>query len=275
MIYGHPSIHVDDDLTDRIGIRTLILSQLWQASRWPLSLEELESEQPPIPAVPGGVQLIGQQTRPMDGVLRTIWTFEGINGSGKSVTFKDRKKSNDYAFEAGFAEKSILLLPNILDLLDQYGGQPVEGGEILWPQFVPKSSKGAGLSGASREKEGDINPMRGQQTFFSVEGTYTFRYVDWNPPGKDRVGEVHKTGELPGQAPRIPGRNWLKLPPSYRRRGPVFDITETYWLSGIDGWLEQIYGKKKNGNSATDFTSGDLLPGADAAPPVRLQGSHL
>ena len=69
MIYGTPGIHIEDDVTDRIGIRTLVLAQMWQASTWPLSMAELDAETPAAPEVPGGLLLMGRQTRRFGGGL--------------------------------------------------------------------------------------------------------------------------------------------------------------------------------------------------------------
>src|SRR5688500_4018639 len=103
MIYGEPTIKVDDDQTDRIGIRTLVLSRMWQPSRWPLTIEELDGEMPGVPEVPGGMLFVGRQTRRQGGAVRTHWSFEGIDGDGKSVTFRTRGNSLDFQFDPGFS----------------------------------------------------------------------------------------------------------------------------------------------------------------------------
>ena len=143
MIYGDPQIHIDDDHTDRIGIRTLVLSQLWQPSRWPLSLAELDDEKPDVPEVPGGLIFIGEQTRRTPGALRTTWTFEGINGDGKSVTFKDRTNSPDYSFEPGFSQVSIIKHPAWQYLEKTYGGQVIDG-QVIWPEYISSSGAASG-----------------------------------------------------------------------------------------------------------------------------------
>lgn len=241
MIYGTPIIHVDDDRTDRIGIRTLIMSQLWQASRWPLGQDELDAESPPPPAVPGGVIFIGQQTRRQRGSMRTTWTFEGINGNGKSVTFKGRTNSLDYQFEPGFSDKSLLLLPNIKTKMDQFGGYVIDG-RLVWPPEIPETNTGSGMK--KQDKAGKVNPFFGRETYLSMEGTYHFRYADTTyGQAFSGVRHIFKTGSLPGDPPTgIGDRDWLKAPPKVIRRGPVFDITEVYWLSEVGGWPEELYG---------------------------------
>ena len=240
MIYGTPIVHVDDDQTDRIGIRTLVLSQVWQPSRWPLSMEELDAEMPAPPPVSGGIIFIGQQTRRQRGVMRTTWTFEGINGNGKSVTFKDRQNSTDYRFDPGFAEKSLMQLPNIEELLLEFGGTALDN-HISWPPLVPLGDSGMTKNMSS----GKRNPLYGRETYFSMEGTYSFRYAAVSyGRAFHGVRLIHETGSLPGQPPtQIGDRNWLKAPPIIIRRGPVFEITEVFWLSDLGGWPDALYGK--------------------------------
>lgn len=238
MIYGDPPIKIEDDSTDRIGIRTLVLSKLWQPSRWPLTIPELDAEKPEIPAVAGGLWFIGEQTRRVGGALRTFWTFEGIAGDGKNVTFKGRRNSPDYSFEAGFAQVSIVKQKYWKELKAAWGGQVLDG-QVTWPEVVPKG--GGGNSGAVKSKsEGQPNPMFGHDDFFRMEGTYSFRYAAFAytvPP--DAVGRIAKS--LPGVPPTFSDRNWLFAAAPFQRRGPVLEITEIYWLSGAGGWPPQIY----------------------------------
>src|SRR5690349_7381453 len=109
MIYGNPSYRIESDQTDRIGIRTLTISTLWQPSRGDMTIAQMDEEAPPPPTVAAGVRFVGRQTHPDGGALRTRWMFEGIDGDGKSVTFKDRARSEDYSFQPGFSQKSIML----------------------------------------------------------------------------------------------------------------------------------------------------------------------
>ena len=58
----------------------------------------------PTSALPPGSLIM--RSMETNGALRTTWTFEGIGGDGKSVTFKDRTNSPDYSFEPGFSHGS-------------------------------------------------------------------------------------------------------------------------------------------------------------------------
>lgn len=255
MIYGEPQFKIEADVTDRIGIRTVIFSKLWQASRWPLSDAELQDEKPAPPVMSGGVLFVGDETRPVPGALRTYWTFEGIQGDGQSVTFKDRTKSLDYGFQGGLEQVDIRKHPKIQDLIERHGGIIDPSSlEIIWPITVPASA----TSGMKKNaEEGERNPMFGRNEYLDVTGTYTFRYADFNPPKDEGVSKILRGG-LPGRAPKYEDRDWLKAPPLFIRRGPVFDITELYLLSGPGGWPEPIHnlasGNPTGGSSLTTGT---------------------
>ncbi len=238
MIYGTPALNIANDTTDRIGIRTLILSLIWQASRWPMPIEELDAEAPPVPEVPGGLMFIGKQDQQRGGGMRRIWTFEGVDGDGKSVTFKQRHNSPDYAFAPGFSQVSILLHNNIQSLLDTYGGSVFEG-EVLFPPTISGTTE-TGLGSTGGEEK--ANPMFGVKDFLRSEGTYTYRYAARDESEiPDVEGKLFTSGELPGRPRRYKDRNWLCAGAPYQRRGPVLEVQEIYWLSGPGGWPKPIY----------------------------------
>lgn len=262
-LYGDPQFHLDNDDTDLIGLRTVTYGKIWQPSRWPMSMAELDAEKPDPPEVSGGVVLINSRTLPRGGGLRTTWTFRGINGDGKSVTFKTRANSIDYGFEPGFSEVNLLRLPDIQTLMDENGGYPVDG-QIVWQPTIPKSaSSGSGVVKTGND-EGKPNPLFGYQSYFVISGTYHFRYcVRSKSEIPDVAGKIFESAKLPGDAPVMEGRNWLALAPAPHRVGPVYDVLESYWLSGDGGWPTQIYGKKKNnGSGSTALTTGSLTTGS-------------
>ena len=128
-------------------------------------------------------------------------------------------------------------------MLKKYAGWTNADGTVQWAQYLGKNTASRnGLAGGDGNGT-VINPLYGTKGFFQMEGTYTYRYAEFDLPGNlyDDVGEPRDSVELPGDVPFFKGRNWLKIPPRYRRRGPVFDITEHYWLSGPGGWAAPIY----------------------------------
>jgi hypothetical protein len=239
MIYGTPTVAIDDDQTDRIGIRTIVLSQLWQPKGGSSSPLQVLADIPAPPRMPGGVELIGRQTRRQGGAMRTSWTFTGVDGDGKSVTFKTRDNSPDFTFEPGFAQTRIELHPRFQSLLETYAGT-VSDGVVTWPATLDKGGGGTGLGGESAGEK--LNPMYGVKEFLQLEGTYHFRYATQSINGLGvGVGKIHKSG-LPGVPPLYADRDWLKAPAVYERTGPVYVVTESYWLSGPGGWPRPVYG---------------------------------
>jgi hypothetical protein len=115
--------------------------------------------------------------------------------------------------------------------------------------FLPGGNTGkTGLGGNNPQT---VNPMFDFQDYFSMEGTYHFRYAALTVPSDlySRIGRIFQTGELPGNPPQnLPdNRNWLCVPAPYKNRGLILDITETYWLSGRGGWPIPIYTLPGNG----------------------------
>jgi len=258
MIYGTPAFRLDHDSTDLIGIRTLAMSKLWQPSRWPLTDAELAGEKPEPPEMGGGMILKNSTTQPRGGGLRTAWTYEGVNGDGKSVTFKTRANTLDYGFQPGFAQVDLKLHPRFQELLDTYGGQ-LDGGDLYWPPtYVPGGTTGGGVGRGGAGAKEKTNPMFGRQEFLRVEGTYTCRYAAFTLAGLARgVEQIHKSG-LPGKAPSYKDRDWLKAPSPYERRGPVYEITEIYWLSGPGGWPGPIYGYADSTSDGSGLSTGGV-----------------
>jgi hypothetical protein len=262
MIHGTPIYHTVDDRTDFIGIRTLVLQKMWQPSRGGISQVELDDEVPPPPAVPGGLLLVGTQTRRSSGVFYTTWTYEGVNGNGQTVTFKDREHSLDSGFTPSMSQAALALSPDFPRLRELYDGFPDVDGRIFWPPFISGKSS-SGLGGGSSKEE--VNPMFGQEDYYVMAGVYRHRYAEKTLPSGlfDGVGRVEQ-GALPGTPPRFPSRDWLKAAPQFARRGLIWEIIEYYWLSREGGWPPQYRRDlgKGGGNPGTDLITGTLITGS-------------
>ena len=254
MIYGSTNIHLAHDSTDLIGIRTLILRQYWQCDLTEPSQAELDGLKPSVPGVPGGLMLMGEQTMKERGRYGTLWTFQGVSGNGKSVTFKTRGKSIDYGFDPGFSQVPIQVHKDFAALLDKYQGYPGnDGTTVIWPAELAASAGGGSAiegslgpsalsTGSSGSGSGSLNPMFGIQSFFEMDGIYRYRYAETALPLgiQDGVGRI--ANGLPGDPPKLAdGRNWLKAPTAYQRKGYIYDITEYYWLSRRGGWPAPVY----------------------------------
>ncbi len=244
MIYGQPNIHMVRDVTDIIGIRTLVLRKYWQINTTSPSQSEIDAAKPAAPAVPGGLSIMGEQTMKERGRYSTLWTYQGINGDGKSVTFKDRSNSIDFGFDPGFSQVPIQMHADFEELAKKYGGYPSnDGTTVVWPQELGGGGPGVGLKkeGAGT---GGTNPMYGIQAFFEMEGVYRYRYAEKSITKDLQAGVGFISETLPGKPPRLTdGRDWLKAPTAYQRKGFIYDITEFYWLSRRGGWPKPVYGR--------------------------------
>jgi hypothetical protein len=241
MIYGSNNVHMVRDVTDLIGIRVLILRQYWQCDLDNPSQADIDALKPSAPTVPGGVMIMGEQTIRERGRYATLWTFQGINGDGKSVTFKDRNNSIDYGFDPGFAQVPIQVNKNFSQMLEKFQGYPSnDGTTVIWPPQL------SGEAGSPLDKEAaaasGLNPMFGIQVFFEMEGVYRHRYASRDLPSDLQRGVGYIAPTLPGKPPKLTdGRNWLKAPVAYQRKGTIFDITEYYWMSRRGGWPAPVY----------------------------------
>ena len=267
MIYGNPHDNPEDDQTDRVGLRTLVVSKMWQPTRWPMGRLEMDAERPGVPEMGSGMLFVGRQTRRRGGALQTFWSFEGIDGDGKSVTFKRRGFSLDYQFDPGFTQRPIgQHRKRIQDFIDNYGLQFLDG-EPVWPARLKRATGGGRIGARLTDKESEINPMFGVNEWLSLEGSYSYRYLEFALRGLDRgVGQIHDSGSLPGEAPSYPDRNWLKAPLQYMRVGPVYEIIEHYLLSGEGGWPEPVYGALPRGGRGGGLQTSGPLNGASLEP---------
>lgn len=245
MIYGAPQVQAVRDVTDLIGIRTLVLRQYWQPTGAVSGVAAVDAFKPSVPSVPGGVLLMGEQTMRERGRYATYWTFQGVNGDGRSVTFKQRGQSLDYGFEPGFAQVPIHVHADFDAMRERFGGYPSnDGTTVIWPPTL--DGGGGGGSGLSlvKQRSSNTNPLYGVQAYFEMEGVYHYRYAERQLPRGIFSGVGFIADGLPGEEPELKdGRDWLKAPTAFQRKGVVFDITEFYWLSRRGGWPKPIYRK--------------------------------
>ncbi len=243
MIYGTTAPHLVRDQTDLIGIRVLIMRQYWQATTEDPSQADLDALKPVAPRVPGGLIVMGEQTLKERGRFATYWTYQGINGDGKSVTFKDRNNSLDYGFEPGFSQVPIQVDKNFSAMLDKFQGYPSnDGTTVIWPPQLAAQDGANGLTVGQNTGSGKLNPMFGIQSYFEMDGVYRHRYAERSLPPNLFEGVGYIATDLPGNPQKLDdGRNWLKAPPVWTRKGVVYDITEYYWASRRGGWPEPVY----------------------------------
>jgi hypothetical protein len=260
MIFGTPVYHIDIDRTDRIGIRTLGISRMWQPSQGGLSIAELDAEEPPPPFAPGGVAYFGKSRSQDGGAMSTHWSFEGVDGDGKSPSCKTRGNSIDFSFQGGFQQVSVGIRPDFQSLLTDYAGSTVDG-EIYFMPFLPDAS---GSTGGSPKKQcpaqtkPDVRAHDLSSARWHLQDS--IRFTD-PPTLTGQAGKIVTTP--PGQPPIYADRDWLLAPLDYRFRDTIFDNTETCWLSGEGGCCKPLYkgsGGTSSGGFGPGFSQGSLLP---------------
>lgn len=88
--------------------------------------------------------------------------------------------------------------------------------------------------------EADDKALRGASSYLAPGAEYTVRYADRSKPNLQNVGRVVES--LPLNGPEIGGVfNWLLTSIDYEQKGEVYEITERYLLSGVNGWADSIY----------------------------------
>lgn len=253
MIIGDPDFVIEDDRTDRVGLVSLSLSKVW-APESTSSIEAIRASKPAPPEVGALMELVAAITRPDGGAMKTQWWFEGVDGDAKGPIFRTRLTSRDSEFSPGFSQVDIGLHPKLQELIDAYEGQVVDG-EIYFPPTIERGSKSPLAKGGAGQQSS--SPVALVRDFLRMEGTYSHRYMSLDISGiQNGVGTIFEGG-LPGSPPPLTdGRNWLKAPTAYQRRGLVFEILESYWLSGPGGWPRPIYGGSIGGGRGSGSGGG-------------------
>ncbi len=86
--------------------------------------------------------------------------------------------------------------------------------------------------------------MYGRQTYPAlVGGTWSYGYVTKGPIEQAfiRVGEIFKSSDVPGGAPKFADRDWLKAAPAVEKIGFGHKVLERFRLSDVGGWLAVIH----------------------------------
>lgn len=147
---------------------------------------------------------------------------------------------------------------NLAALIEKYDGSFTPEGDVYFPpQFSGPAPSGIGFNKGANAK---FNPMFGEHDYYSIEGTYSFRYITQSEVViGDSENLIHETSDLPGRPPRYPGRNWVKTGTQWQHIAGVYEVMETYWLSRPGGWKEPIYGRiSSQFGSGTGLITGGL-----------------
>jgi len=201
-------------------------------------------------SLPGGFGFAGARGR-QDASGSWNWeiTCEGgpsISPGGSPGAGGGVEEMAEYAFEPSDLELPITSHPDILKLIDTYGGR-VEDGRVIFRDKVPKTKEGDQAAAKDLVTKKGASPMFGVEAYTSFAGTWTKSYTLTKGDGlKDIFADVEKIVENPPMPGWITftfgnNRNWLKRMPSIRVKGNSLQITERYLLSGLGGHNPAVY----------------------------------
>jgi len=227
--FGTPTWKLKSDKTDRAGLRTIVLGLKWQPPK-NASPDDIRKLQPAGPTIPNFTAFL-PETRAYGGFLETEWTYIGASVEGLPA-----KAIPEFSFDAGYSVKDIHQFWDIKNLMDEYQGTKDASGKIIFPgpQYLDE------ITGQMER-----NPMWGVESFydFGELSIYTYSYVSRGRPGTlySSIFQIFEATDLPGDAPYIENRNYLKLPPTTNIRANIYKVGERYALSPVYGWNEKIY----------------------------------
>jgi hypothetical protein len=137
-------------------------------------------------------------------------------------------------------------------LFKKYGGYYDGNGNLRWRPAESKSGKSSsrglaplGSPAQSVGGPGAVKSLQGVESYLRMGGVFRIVYAHRGEAMPSNlffgVGTI-QTPPSSNVLPTLPSsRNWLKGPPSARWRGNAWEITEEYILSGVGGWIKDIY----------------------------------
>lgn len=213
---------------------------------------------PPAPVSSrDGVVHVRSEAELVDGLAIVRHFYEGLpNEYNPNVKV--------YEFDPSFDEVPIQAHPNFggpdgesSSLFKKYGGYYDANGNFRFaaktssnqssPRGFAQPDAGGGLRGGGGSVGGGgVQSLEGVEAYLRMGGIWRVIYPykgDTLPVGLFYgVGTITSTPKDGHRLPDLPAkRNWLKGPPTARWRGNAWEITEEFILSGVGGWIKDIY----------------------------------
>jgi hypothetical protein len=233
-------------IQDRIGFLQLVYKRTMLAS-------EFLANPPAVQEFRESVVHVRSEVEVSDGVAMVRHFYEGLPPD-------HRVDIKVYEFDPSFDEVPIQAHPNFggpdgdsNSLFKKYGGYYDANGNFRFATRQPQGGDTRGGFGVAPLSQGstpvggagEVKTLQGVESYMRMGGVWRviYPYAGQNLPN----GLFRKVGTVqePLDSDRIPGlpskRNWLKGPPSARWRGNAWEITEEYILSGVGGWVRDIY----------------------------------
>lgn len=205
-----------------------------------------------------GIRFIREEVEFVEGVAIVRHFYDGLLEGAADAS--GRAGINTlYEFDPSFDEVPIQAHHNFGgpdgdqdSLFKKYGGYYDGNGNLRWRPASPKGAAGTergfarlGDAPVRVGGAGETNSLQGVESYLRMGGVFRIVYAhrgEAMPPGLFYGVGTIQTPPSSSKLPILPAqRNWLKGPPSARWRGNAWEITEEYILSGVGGWLKDVY----------------------------------
>ena len=181
-----------------------------------------------------------------DGIAHYVWTYEGVN----SIFFDGEYPVLELNGEVN--QDPITFHPRINEFIAKYSNGFLHG-RIDWKLNDPDNSSGRqGLSANGTYVINNISPLFGVDSYQSNTASYAYEkvytkdqlpddlisglgYIDDAPPNISETMNTEKMSSF-GE------RNWLYSGVRIFQAGNAFVVRRYYLLSGLGGWMPQLYG---------------------------------
>lgn len=142
----------------------------------------------------------------------------------------------EFSLDGTTSEEELETHPDLLSLVEWYGGEiDAASGKVKFPEHLPAPEGPDGASGPVK------NPLFGVEKYLVPGEVWNRKYVSEQLPA-NLVRGLGTIDTPPGNPPEIEGRrNWLKIRARAALRGNIWQIEESWLLSGPDGWNEDVY----------------------------------
>jgi hypothetical protein len=105
------------------------------------------------------------------------------------------------------------------------------------PEIIIRDSDGAFKRISDKAND---DSLKGASSYLAPGQEYTIRYAAMDEPPLTNVGRV--VDNLPLNGPDVSGDfNWLLISIDFTQKGEIYEVTERYLLSGVNGYADSIY----------------------------------
>lgn len=173
-----------------------------------------------------------------DGYGDIVWSFQGMGMGGPSGISATQEVKQ---LRGNMTREPITSHPDIGQWIKDGYATGFTDGEVDWKTKDPTGkSKRKGFD-KSGDKVTGINPLYGVRDYLAAGAEYTVTTARRGRLPSDLFTSVGRVFVAPPGMPVIDGRNWLMAGVSARQRGNSFEIRKHWLMSGIGGWIADLY----------------------------------